>query len=421
MILRLLKDYKDFKAGQSYETNDEEFAQALIDSGRAEKVDKTVVEVKQTSEAEITEKVNSAMEKAFSNFAERVKSIGIHTPSNEPTFKCAGDFLHSVAKSTLDRRVDDKLDKSLGANETTAGDGGYTVPIEYAQTLMDNIRSQSQIFSKCRQYPIGSNNLYIPALSDTSRSVTTSGYTGRGGVVTYTIGEGETVVASKPAFGRITLAPKKNCALVYATSEMIEDSVANTGALIEQIVSESLAEYLDYQVMFGNGDPQMTGLVAHTAATTVARAATGAVSDDDFLNMYAKIWPGSISRGYWIVNNSVLSSMMSMTIGNNAVFVPAGGLGGAPYSTLFGRPIIVSQFAEDLGTKGDVVFADLSQYLVGIRRTLEATSSVHVAFTTDEMAFRFTMRVDGKPGWLDAFTQLNGGEVSPFVVLADKA
>ncbi|MHB1001272.1 MAG: phage major capsid protein [Armatimonadota bacterium] len=419
MIIKLLKDYQTYKAGQSYEIEDQATADLMIAAGYAEKVDKTVVEVKQTSEAELTAKVEQAMEKAFTSIAS--KGVNIHVPKNEPNFKSAGDFLQSVAKSTINRRIDDKLDKALGANETTDADGGYTVPIEYARTLMDNIRTESQLFNQCKQLQMGSNNLYIPALNDATRTATTSGYTGRGGATVYTIGEGETIPVTKLAYGRITLAPHKNVCMVPVTSELIEDSVDNVASTIETCVVENLAEYMDLQVLFGNGNPQMTGIVGHTSSVEVARAATGAVSDDDLLNMYASIWSRSINRGVWIINNSVLSSMMSMTIGDMPVFVPAGGLGGAPYSTLFGRPIIVSQFAEDKGTKGDVVFADLSQYLVGIRRSLDVASSIHVAFATDEQHFRFTMRVDGKPGWLDAFTQLNGGAVSPFVVLADKA
>jgi hypothetical protein len=41
-----------------------------------------------------------------------------------------------------------------------------------------------------------------------------------------------------------------------------------------------------------------------------------------------------------------------------------------------------------------------------------------VAFLIDEVVFRFTLRVDGKPLWASPITPFNGGSTrSPFVTL----
>ena len=62
---------------------------------------------------------------------------------------------------------------------------------------------------------------------------------------------------------------------------------------------------------------------------------------------------------------------------------------------------------------------DLSCYLTGSKGGMQSASSIHIAFTTDQTAFRFIYRVDGQPKWNSPLTPKNGGEtVSPYVTLA---
>jgi hypothetical protein len=61
---------------------------------------------------------------------------------------------------------------------------------------------------------------------------------------------------------------------------------------------------------------------------------------------------------------------------------------------------------------------DLTQYLF-IQKLLQTASSMHVAFATDEQAFRVTWRVDGKPAWVSALTPFKGANTqSPFITVA---
>jgi hypothetical protein len=49
---------------------------------------------------------------------------------------------------------------------------------------------------------------------------------------------------------------------------------------------------------------------------------------------------------------------------------------------------------------------------------IEAASSIHVQFVTDETAFRFVYRMDGQPIWDTPVTPFQGSDtVSPFVAL----
>ena len=71
-----------------------------------------------------------------------------------------------------------------------------------------------------------------------------------------------------------------------------------------------------------------------------------------------------------------------------------------------------------LGTTGDVLLCDFSQYLIGDRQALTMASSIHELFRYDQTAFRMVMRVDGQE-WCKAPVLLADGatQVSPFVEL----
>lgn len=74
---------------------------------------------------------------------------------------------------------------------------------------------------------------------------------------------------------------------------------------------------------------------------------------------------------------------------------------------------------QTLGTAGDIIFADMSQYLLVDGGAAKSDMSIHVRFVYDESCFRWVFRVDGKPLWNNVMTPATGAADtrSPFVVL----
>jgi len=132
------------------------------------------------------------------------------------------------------------------------------------------------------------------------------------------------------------------------------------------------------------------------------------------------------ANGVWLVNQDVDTALESLSavvgVGGVPVWLPAGGLAEAPNARLKGRPVIPVEYAATLGTVGDIVFWDPTQYVVIEKGGIQAASSMHVAFITDEMAFRVIYRIDGAPLWHSALTPFHGtSTLSPFISLATRA
>ena len=85
------------------------------------------------------------------------------------------------------------------------------------------------------------------------------------------------------------------------------------------------------------------------------------------------------------------------------------------------RPVIFTEKTEPIGDQGDIVLADLSQYVVGLRQGMRFDVSPHLYFKTDELAARLIERHDGQCLWGEALTLADSTTtVSPFITLAER-
>ena len=175
----------------------------------------------------------------------------------------------------------------------------------------------------------------------------------------------------------------------------------------------------------GTGAGQPLGIMNGASLVTVtpeAGQAAATVVAENIFKMWARMWGRSRANAVWLINQDVEPELFNLALpvgtGGQSVYMPPNGLADSPYSTLFGRPVIPVEYAATLGTTGDIMLADLNQYVMLEKGGIQAASSIHVNFVYDETAFRFVLRLDGQPKWQSALTPANGtNTLSPFVVL----
>jgi HK97 family phage major capsid protein len=339
-------------------------------------------------------------------------------------FNSFGERLQAVRMAALPGgRVDQRLLAiAPGMNESNPSDGGFLVGQEQVTTVRQRMYDTGQILSRVFNLPLGanSNGVKLMAVDETSRADGAR----YGGITSYWLDEGGTKTASKPKWRPMELSLKKVAALVRVTDELLADAVA-LEAWIMKFLPLELKFKAEDAIMSGTGAGMPLGFLNSGAAAVVTRTTPGTVSYEDIVSMYSRFYGPSLSNAAsaWFVDQSALPALFSMSLqigaGGIPVFLPANGITGKPYSTLFGLPVIPAEYLSALGTKGDVVLADLSQYTFIDKGEVQAASSIHVYFVTDETAFRFVYRCDGQPEWSAPLTPKNGGPtVSPIVVLA---
>ena len=138
--------------------------------------------------------------------------------------------------------------------------------------------------------------------------------------------------------------------------------------------------------------------------------------------MMASMFAGSFSNSIWICHQTTIPQLLtlSLAVGTGGNVIPVMSETNGQF-TMLTRPVLFTEKTEALGTKGDVLLVDLSQYCVGLRSGMSFETSIHIHFTTDELLSRIIERHDGQPLWNEALTLADGTTtVSPFVVLADR-
>lgn len=355
--------------------------------------------------------------------AQREQLIGFH----DRPFVGLGEQMQAVHRAAVVHDRDPRLvAAALGANETIPSDGGFLVQVDSSTEILKRTFDKANLAAKVRKFPLGanSNGMKINALKDDSRA-TGSRY---GGVRGYWLAEAATLTASGPLqFRQMELNLKKLGGLVYATDEQLQDA-SFLEAMMLEAVSDEFAFLVDESIISGNGAGKPLGFMNAGCKVSVAKETGQAARTIVFENvqkMWSRLWAKSMPNAVWYINQDCYPQLnaMSLVVGTGGVpvYLPPGGLSQAPFGTLMGRPVMPIEFCETLGTEGDIILADLSQYMM-IDKSVQAATSIHVAFLTGEQAFRFIYRVDGQPVDNKPITPYKGTATqSPFVTLATRA
>ena len=317
-------------------------------------------------------------------------------------------------------KVDERLTTraASGLNESTPSDGGFLVQQDFVSELLKRTYETGILASKVKKIPISTNanGLKINAIDEESRANGSRW----GGVQTYWEGEADELTGSKPKFRQLELNLKKLTGLCYATDELLQDAAA-LESVICQAFTEEFGFKIDDAIVSGSGEGEPLGILNSGAIVTVAkeRDQTAVITVENLIKMWNRLWSRSRANAVWYINQELEPYLYTLTIGDKPVYVPAGGLSEKPYGTLFGRPVVPLEQCNAAGELGDIILADVGQYLLVDKGGVKAASSIHVRFLYDENVFRFIYRVDGKPIWNRPLTPYKGSaSVSPFVTLA---
>jgi HK97 family phage major capsid protein len=369
----------------------------------------------------INKAVAAGVEKAMKALPAQPKNVKVVTDEADQDFETAGEFFQAVKNAALYPGNQDPRLKSLkaggtGLSENVPADGGYLLRPQFAGGILENMWGGGEILPRVASDPIGpnSNSMLYNAVDESSRADGSRW----GGVLGYWMAEAGTITASNPTFRQMELKLKKVAALCYATDELLADAVA-----LESWLSRTVPNELRFQVenaiFQGNGVGKPLGIMNSPALVSVTRIDANEVDQTDIANMWARRYAG-VNDYVWLANSSVFPQLINLTVGNFAFLLPmnAGGQGNPAFS-LYGAPYIETEYSAALGTTGDIMLASLSQYQTINKGGVQAASSIHVNFTSDETAFRFIYRIDGQPLWNAAVETFAASATtkSPFVVL----
>lgn len=351
--------------------------------------------------------------------------------AEDGAFKSLAANLRAIKDSSAGERVHPRLAKlaqefkaATGLNEGVGSEGGFLLEPTITREVLMPMRTPetSPFASRARKLPVsnGSNSGWINGVDETSRA-TGSRW---GGIQGYRLAEAAQKTASKPTFRRLSWALKKYAVLMYATDELLQDA-AMVAEVFRMGAGEELTFMLNDDILNGNGAAGPNGILNSNSLVTVAKASGQAAAT--FVNknisaMWQALHPRFRANAAWFINSEVEPQLDELTL-------PAGTGGLEPRYVTFGpdgvtrikgKPVIVTEFNAALGTVGDVVLANLDDYLLW-ERGPEFASSIHLRFDYDESVFRAVYRCDGLTATPKLTPYKGSVQQSAFVALATRS
>lgn len=346
-------------------------------------------------------------------------------------FANLGEQLRAIQKQATTGQVDERLNKlnnesraAAGMNESVPSEGGFAVQTDFAGMMMESAAKAGNILPRVDQFTVGagSNSARWVEIDETDVSTTVFG-----GVQVFWAGEAAAVTASKPVLKEKELKLEKLMGLAYATYELENDSTFISD-LYTRAFTLAIQRKLEEGIISGSGAGRPLGILNGGGLVSVAKETNQAADTivwENLSKMYNRaVNKDSIGSYVWLTNPDVSEQLdfLSFPVGTGGVpvYLPASQEGSI--TTLKGRPVVESDQLKALGDKGDVLFADLSQYMLIRKGGVQADTSMHVQFLTAENAFRFIFRANGMPKKNKTLTIKNSSNArSSYVTLDARA
>lgn len=336
-------------------------------------------------------------------------------------FAVAVKRAHPAFGNILDPRIAKNAPTTYGTEQVGA-DGGFAVPPDFRTEIMQKVLGEESLLGRCDQLFTGSNAVTFPKDETTP-------WASSGGIQAYWEGEARQFTESKPALESETYKLNKLTALVPVSDELLDDA-PGLDSYLRRKVPQKFDWKLQNAIVNGTGAGQPTGILVAGCTVSVEKEsgqAADTVVFENISNMWARMYGPCRRNAIWLINQDIEPQLDTMSFEGTSssvpVYLPANGLAGTPFATLKGRPVVPVQACQTLGDKGDIILADLTQYMAVLKTGgTRIDVSIHLYFDYDLTAYRFILRIAGQPWWRSSITPANSSNaLSCFVTLAERA
>jgi len=389
------KDAKDSKDAEEKEIDDlaNKFADTVMGKV-SDKID-SIAEKLQPTETKVTKTAPPIIvdKKYGKKSVEELAEIKVAVPNRKDKSQqeISVKSLHFIsALATGDK------EKLQLLTEGTAANGGYLVPEDFANMIVEDIRDETVMRRIADVMTTSSDTLHLPSLAARPKAAWRS--------------ETGTKNTSTANFGENVFTPYSLAVIVGLSDELVADAQLGVGNIVNyvsQLMAQSLAEAEDAAFFTGNGTGKPTGISAYSLGT-VAAGGTDAEKSDAVISTFMRLSQGYRGRGVWVGNSSTIESVQKLKDTTGQYLVSR--LADSPVLTLKGRPV----YEQNDIAGGTLYFGDFSYYKIvdreGIRVRVSdvATVASYSAFERDLTYVRVEKRVDGELTLTQAIRSVTG-------------
>lgn len=284
-------------------------------------------------------------------------------------------------------------------SEGVAADGGYLVPDEFANMIIED-RRDANIMRQIAAPAINitSDTFHLPNLASRPKATWRN--------------EKAVKNTSTASFGETVFSPHSLASIVPMTNEFVADAQLGVGASVVNYISGllaiSLAEAEEQAFWTGSGTGQPKGVNQYSLRTVAAVAPTDVARADAIISGKARTPQGYRQRAVWVGDMGTYEEVAKLKDTQNRYLLSD--LAGSETQLLKGRPVYESNYLEG----GSLYFGDYSFYQIvdregiSIKVSDEATVGGQSAFERNLTFIRAEERVDAQLVLPAAVTKVTG-------------
>lgn len=321
-----------------------------------------------------------------------------------PERKAAGKSVTEVSMRTvkfLQALTQKNVEKLQLLSEGTAADGGFLVPEEFANMIIEDSRDMNIIRQIARSpITISSDTFHLPSLASRPQAAWRN--------------EKAVKNTSTANFGENVFTPYSLAVIVGLSNELVADASMGVGGSIVNYVaglmSTSVAEKEEQAFWVGTGSGQPSGVDGGVySLRTIAAGFTDSAVADAVIAAFHRTPQGFRNKGVWVGNSAAWETVSKLKDAQGNYLVSS--LANSPTQTLKGRPIYESNYLD-----GSVLlygaFSEAYQIVdregISVRVSDEATVAGSSAFEKNLTFVRVEKRVDAEVVLPSAITKVTG-------------
>lgn len=288
----------------------------------------------------------------------------------------------------------DDIAKALGSS--TAAGGGYLVPTEYSNEIIELLRAKAVIFQAGPRIMPLNGTLEIPRIT----AGVDGGY----------IGENSTRNAEQQTFGNLKLTSKKLFSVVPVSNDLIRNADPRVDAVVRDDIVSGLSVTADVALLRDKGDgaaPKGLRYWAKAANLLNSAGTTAANIESDFSDLMGGLQDNNVAmvRPVWFMAPRSFRHLYKLRDANGNLIYPELR---QPTPTMYGYPIFqTTSVPTNLGggTATEIMLVDMNEVIIGEETGIELMASdvasynnsagtATSAFSNDQTVIRAIMRHD---------------------------
>ncbi len=305
------------------------------------------------------------------------------TPKEEKTGRASDAYKKAFWAQTRARHdMTPEMRNTLREGADT--EGGYLVPDEYENTLVQGLTENTVIRAHAHVITTSSGLHKIPVVASHGSAAW--------------IDEEGAYTESDESFGQVQLDAHKVGTVIKVSEELLNDSAFNLESYIASEFVRRIGDKEEEAFLTGNGTGKPLGILAATGGGQVGVTAAKAneITADELIDLFYSLKAPYRKNAVWILNDTTIKLIRKLKDGSGQyLWQPA--IKDGEVGTILGRPYFTSPYAPqaEAGAKS-VIFGDLSYYWIGDRQGITFKRLNELYAGNGQVGFLASKRLDGK-------------------------